>query len=185
MSLLGAVGTRGGIVRRSKPTGKYVAADAAIASARAVLIDSSVPWDFCSADRCRSLPFRRMGRRIEQGRLAASRAGLSGRVDRCSHRADFGDRDLRGSAMPGQAVRGGTECRAVSRQLRSHSDRHRTKSFTPVAQILFHGRTGTVDRTGSNASREARLGSETRRATVERSGLGRRGAAIPQACDAS
>jgi anaerobic selenocysteine-containing dehydrogenase len=44
--LLGAVGTRGGIVRRTKPTGKYVAAGTAIASARAVLIDASVPWDF-------------------------------------------------------------------------------------------------------------------------------------------
>jgi len=44
--LLGAVGTRGGIVRRSKHAEKYVSADAVIPSARAVLIDASVPWDF-------------------------------------------------------------------------------------------------------------------------------------------
>jgi hypothetical protein len=44
--VLGAVGTRGGIVRRSKRGDRYVGADAAMPSARAVLIDSSVPWDF-------------------------------------------------------------------------------------------------------------------------------------------
>ena len=44
--VLGAVGTRGGIVKRSKRGDRYVGADAAIPSARAVLIDSSVPWDF-------------------------------------------------------------------------------------------------------------------------------------------
>ena len=44
--VLGAVGTRGGIVRRSKTAKSYVAADAEIRSARAVLINSSVPWDF-------------------------------------------------------------------------------------------------------------------------------------------
>ena len=48
--VLGAVGTRGGIVRRSKHTAKekqkYIAADAAIPAARAVLLDASVPWDF-------------------------------------------------------------------------------------------------------------------------------------------
>jgi hypothetical protein len=44
--VLGATGTRGGIVRRSKRAASYISADAAIPSARAVLIDSSVPWDF-------------------------------------------------------------------------------------------------------------------------------------------
>lgn len=48
--VLGAVGTRGGIVRRSKHTEKekekYAAADVAIPAARAVLLDASVPWDF-------------------------------------------------------------------------------------------------------------------------------------------
>jgi hypothetical protein len=44
--VLGAVGSRGGIVRRSKTTKSYVSADAAIASARAVILDSSVPWNF-------------------------------------------------------------------------------------------------------------------------------------------
>jgi len=44
--VLGAAGASGGIVRRSKPATSYVGADAAIPSARAVLIDSSVPWDF-------------------------------------------------------------------------------------------------------------------------------------------
>ena len=44
--VLGAVGTRGGIVRRSKRGDRYVGADADIPSARALLIDSSVPWDF-------------------------------------------------------------------------------------------------------------------------------------------
>lgn len=43
---LGSVGTTGGIVRRSKGTQPYLSADGAIPSARAVLIDSSVPWDF-------------------------------------------------------------------------------------------------------------------------------------------
>lgn len=43
---LGSVGTRGGIVRRSKRARAYVAADNVISSARTVLIDSSVPWDF-------------------------------------------------------------------------------------------------------------------------------------------
>lgn len=44
--VLGATGARGGIVRKSKRAESYISADAAIPSARAVLIDSSVPWDF-------------------------------------------------------------------------------------------------------------------------------------------
>ncbi len=44
--VLGSVGARGGIVRRSKNAESYVAADADIPNARAVLIDGSVPWDF-------------------------------------------------------------------------------------------------------------------------------------------
>lgn len=44
--VLGAMGTSGGIVRRSKQSTPYVSADAVIAGARAVLIDSSVPWNF-------------------------------------------------------------------------------------------------------------------------------------------
>jgi hypothetical protein len=44
--VLGATGARGGIVRRSKRAASYISADAAIRSARALLIDSSVPWDF-------------------------------------------------------------------------------------------------------------------------------------------
>ncbi len=44
--VLGAVGGRGGIVRRSKQARRDVSAVAAIPSARAVLIDSTVPWDF-------------------------------------------------------------------------------------------------------------------------------------------
>lgn len=44
--LLGAVGVRGGIVRRQKASHAYLSADIPIANARAVLIDSSVPWDF-------------------------------------------------------------------------------------------------------------------------------------------
>jgi anaerobic selenocysteine-containing dehydrogenase len=47
--LLGAVGTRGGIVRRSQSKESYVSADERIPNARAVLIDSSVPWDFTPA----------------------------------------------------------------------------------------------------------------------------------------
>src|SRR5579863_5461204 len=42
--VLGSVGKRGGIVRRSRSNSPYVAAEAAIPNARAVLIDSSVPW---------------------------------------------------------------------------------------------------------------------------------------------
>jgi Molybdopterin oxidoreductase Fe4S4 domain len=45
-AVLGAVGTRGGILRRSKRTEKYVPVEAHISGARAILIDSSVPWDF-------------------------------------------------------------------------------------------------------------------------------------------
>ena len=44
--ILGALGTRGGIVRRSAKKEFYVSADADISNARAVLIDSSVPWNF-------------------------------------------------------------------------------------------------------------------------------------------
>ncbi len=44
--ILGAVGTPGGIVRRSKDAVAHVAAEAAVTNPRAVLIDSSVPWDF-------------------------------------------------------------------------------------------------------------------------------------------
>jgi anaerobic selenocysteine-containing dehydrogenase len=44
--VLGATGTRGGIVRRSKRSEANVSADAVIQNARAVLIDSTVPWDF-------------------------------------------------------------------------------------------------------------------------------------------
>ena len=44
--VLGSVGSRGGIVRRSKTARAPAHADAVIANARAVLLDSSVPWDF-------------------------------------------------------------------------------------------------------------------------------------------
>lgn len=44
--VLGAAGARGGIVRRSKRSEPYVSADAVLPSARVVLIDSSVPWNF-------------------------------------------------------------------------------------------------------------------------------------------
>ena len=44
--LLGAVGSKGGIVRVAKDAKPYLPADAELASARALLIDSSVPWDF-------------------------------------------------------------------------------------------------------------------------------------------
>jgi len=44
--LLGAVGTPGGIVQKTKSTPSYIPAEATIPSARAVLIDSTVPWDF-------------------------------------------------------------------------------------------------------------------------------------------
>lgn len=44
--VLGAVGSRGGIIRRTKQGDKYDSADGAIPNARAVVIDSSVPWDF-------------------------------------------------------------------------------------------------------------------------------------------
>jgi len=43
--VLGAFGTRGGIVRKSKRATSYLAANGSI-SARAVLIDSTVPWEF-------------------------------------------------------------------------------------------------------------------------------------------
>jgi len=44
--VLGAVGSRGGIVRRSSSTTSHLSDDAAIRSARAVVLDSSVPWNF-------------------------------------------------------------------------------------------------------------------------------------------
>jgi len=44
--LLGAVGALGGIVQRSKATKAHMNAEDAIPSARAVLLDSSVPWNF-------------------------------------------------------------------------------------------------------------------------------------------
>lgn len=44
--LLGSVGKRGGIVRHSERVKPYVAAESAIGNARAVVIDSSVPWEF-------------------------------------------------------------------------------------------------------------------------------------------
>ena len=44
--LLGSVGVRGGVVRKEKTSQAHRVADGTIANARAVLIDSSVPWDF-------------------------------------------------------------------------------------------------------------------------------------------
>jgi hypothetical protein len=44
--LLGSLGKRGGILRHSERVKAYVAAEREIGNARAVLIDSSVPWDF-------------------------------------------------------------------------------------------------------------------------------------------
>ena len=44
--VLGAAGARGGIVRKSKHAESYASADTGIDSARAVLIDATVPWDF-------------------------------------------------------------------------------------------------------------------------------------------
>lgn len=44
--ILGAVGTPGGIVRRSKDAVAHIAPETAVTNPRAVLIDASVPWDF-------------------------------------------------------------------------------------------------------------------------------------------
>lgn len=44
--VLGSVGARGGIIRRGHKTETYLSADTEISNARAVLIDSSVPWNF-------------------------------------------------------------------------------------------------------------------------------------------
>jgi len=44
--VLGAVGARGGIVQKSKSVRSMASAEDAFPSARAVLIDSSVPWEF-------------------------------------------------------------------------------------------------------------------------------------------
>lgn len=44
--VLGSWGARGGIVRRSEHAKSYVSAAATVSSARVLLIDSSVPWDF-------------------------------------------------------------------------------------------------------------------------------------------
>lgn len=44
--VLGAVGARGGIVRRSKTAKSFENAEAPLSSARAVVLDSSVPWSF-------------------------------------------------------------------------------------------------------------------------------------------
>lgn len=44
--VLGAVGTRGGIVRKSNQAKSYVPAETLVRGVRAVLIDSTVPWDF-------------------------------------------------------------------------------------------------------------------------------------------
>jgi hypothetical protein len=44
--VLGSVGTKGGIVLKSKHAKSHPAGESEIRSARAVLIDSSVPWDF-------------------------------------------------------------------------------------------------------------------------------------------
>ncbi len=46
--VLGAVGARGGIVRSSDRTKKYSSVAGAISNVRAVVIDSSVPWDFAA-----------------------------------------------------------------------------------------------------------------------------------------
>ena len=44
--VLGAVGTGGGIVRKSKHATSFMSAESTIPSVRAVLVDSTVPWDF-------------------------------------------------------------------------------------------------------------------------------------------
>jgi hypothetical protein len=44
--VLGAVGARGGIVQRSKATKPSISAEAELPRLRAVLIDSTVPWEF-------------------------------------------------------------------------------------------------------------------------------------------
>ena len=44
--VLGCVGARGGVVRKSKQTERHIPAGGQISSARAVIIDSSVPWEF-------------------------------------------------------------------------------------------------------------------------------------------
>jgi hypothetical protein len=44
--VLGAIGTHGGIIRRSKADKPYVRAGDLVGSARAVVIDASVPWAF-------------------------------------------------------------------------------------------------------------------------------------------
>jgi anaerobic selenocysteine-containing dehydrogenase len=44
--VMGAVGARGGIVRRSKNAQAHISAEASIGNARAVLVDATVPWNF-------------------------------------------------------------------------------------------------------------------------------------------
>ena len=44
--VLGAIGNRGGIVRRSSSATSQLIADASIGAARVVVLDSSVPWNF-------------------------------------------------------------------------------------------------------------------------------------------
>jgi hypothetical protein len=44
--LLGAVGTRGGIIRNSVNTRRSIPAESNISNVRALVVDSSVPWDF-------------------------------------------------------------------------------------------------------------------------------------------
>jgi hypothetical protein len=45
-AVLGAVGARGGILRKSKSVDKCIPAAGKISNVRAILLDSSVPWDF-------------------------------------------------------------------------------------------------------------------------------------------
>ncbi len=93
--VLGSVGTRGGIVRRSQHAEAYVRADAAIANARAVLIDSSVPWDFTPQTDAEVFRFAAWDGGVEKGGLAASCAGIPGGVDGYSYGTHVSVRNLR------------------------------------------------------------------------------------------
>ena len=172
--VLGSVGARGGIVRRSKNAESYVAADADIPNARAVLIDGSVPWDFAPQTEAEVFRFAAWDGGRDQSRLVAACSGLPGRIDRCSDCSYVISRNLRGGYQSGEGAHRVHECGAVLECRGFHFDASR-QNYSLALRRSVPQTFRNVVRARRDTCRTNCIGTKTGRAILEGGGLGRGG----------
>ena len=140
--LLGAVGAPGGIVVKNKTAPAHIPLEANSDSYRALLIDSTVPWDFAPQTNVRGVSVRRLGWRREHGRLVAARARISGRTHGCAHGAHF--RGQKPTALAMNLLTQPTETKSAAQLLwqnRFHPARHR-KTHPRAVRATLPGEAG-------------------------------------------